>query len=182
MPFTVILLLPLLHSYYQFFKLMFLYLAIYEIFKANMLDKPSTPAEQTATNMTLPGDKSIVVLRAFGYGSAFPRSLFSNHSMTLHRSSVFPRRNNDNMVQWKLKLKAIQTTDQRKEILSKEEIVFLLKRPSCFHRRIDNCEIHFRTGEKLFVSFISKGLVFYLLLFCFVLYTPPYLIPTGKSI
>lgn len=61
----------LVHSNYQFFKLMFLYIAICEIFKANMLDKPSIPAEHTATNVTLPGDKSIVVLHAFGYGSAF---------------------------------------------------------------------------------------------------------------
>lgn len=61
----------LLHSYYQFFKLMFLYIVICELFKANMLDKPSIPAEHTATNVALPGDKSIIVLHAFGYGSAF---------------------------------------------------------------------------------------------------------------
>lgn len=61
----------LLHSYYQFFKLMFFYIVICEIFKANMLDKPSIQAEHTATNVTLPGDKSIIVLHALGYGSVF---------------------------------------------------------------------------------------------------------------
>lgn len=74
-----------------------------------------------------------------------PRSLFPNHSMFSWRSNVFPRRNNDSMVHWKLK--------------SSTSYKPLIKGERCCQRRklyfyLEDWAVY--TGEQIIVRYILE--------------------------